>query len=78
MNIKRKLGNYVEAVRHVEKTNNTRQKMSYMLTTDNFRVRYKTPCAYEETVQMRTIATTATNMVECKKGANFSIVCTYF
>ena len=27
-------------------------------------------------VQIRTIATTATNMLECKKGANFSIVCT--
>ena len=26
--------------------------------------------------QIRTIATTATNMMECKKGANFSIVCT--
>ena len=31
-----------------------------------------------KTVQIRTIATTATNMLECKKGANFSIVCTYF
>ena len=31
-----------------------------------------------ETVQIRTIATTATNMLECNKGANFSIVCTYF
>ena len=27
---------------------------------------------------MRTIARTAMNMFECKKGANFSIVCTYF
>ena len=27
---------------------------------------------------MRTIARTAMNMLECKKGANFSIVCTYF
>ena len=32
----------------------------------------------QETVQIRTIATTATNMLECKKGANFSNVCTYF
>ena len=24
------------------------------------------------------IATTATNMLECRKGANFSIVCNYF
>ena len=31
---------------------------------------------YQETVQIRTIATT--NMLECKKGANFFIVCTYF
>ena len=23
-------------------------------------------------------STTATNMLDCKKGANFSIVCTYF
>ena len=28
--------------------------------------------------QIRTIATMAMNMLECKKGANFSIVCTYF
>ena len=28
--------------------------------------------------QIRTIATMATNMLECKNGANFSIVCTYF
>ena len=27
---------------------------------------------------MRTIARTAMNMLECKKGTNFSIVCTYF
>ena len=43
--IRNYLVNLSETVRHVEKTN-TRQKMSYMLTTDNFRVRYKTPCAY--------------------------------
>ena len=44
--IRNYLVNLSETVRHVEKTNNTRQKMSYMLTTDNFRVRYKTPYAY--------------------------------
>ena len=26
---------------------------------------------FKKTVQIRTIATTATNMLECKKGANF-------
>ena len=31
-----------------------------------------------QTVQVRTIATTATNMLKCRKGANFSTVCTYF
>ena len=33
---------------------------------------------FYEAVQIRAIATTATNMLECKKGANFSIVCIYF
>ena len=31
---------------------------------------------FKETVQIRTIATTASNMLECKKGGYFSVVCT--
>ena len=55
------------------------QKVKSLNFTKNWALSQKKRMAndfFKETVQIRTIATTATDMLECKKGGYFSIVCT--